>query len=190
MMKNARTPSLLELVSLGGALLLVSAHSTTAQTPTRKTDPVARQTEVRQLSDRAIAVARNGDIASAEQVLSSLNRSKPNTADWHLETSQRLVQMAERLQREARPAVVSSITARILTQLESAERLASDGRSRADALHFAGFVHERFNGDLTAALASYRAAARYQPDSPAKEAADRLERAMNNVNSRAKEVRP
>jgi hypothetical protein len=136
---------------------------------------------------KALAAARNP--AAAEQALVRLNRAPAGTARWHTETTQRLLQVAEQLAREGQPAGVPALVASALGHLDSTEALskgavtkeaqARDARTRSSAKYTAGFIHERFTGNLPAALASYRAAVEFDPSAAfAQEAFARLQRTL------------
>ncbi|MBM3853551.1 MAG: hypothetical protein FJ399_10390 [Verrucomicrobia bacterium] len=158
----------------------VSAQTAGTPVPVTRQDPQTRAREIAAYRDALSAGrshARAGSIASAEDALTAVNKSARNTAAWHLETAQRLLQVASQLAREGRPNQVNAVARRILEQLEQAEALARDGRTRAAAQSIAGFVHERYFGDAATAAARYQAALQSSPTSPqAREGVQRLQR--------------
>ena len=91
---------------------------------------------------RKLAMANN--VAGAEQALTAVNKSKPNTASWHMETAQRLMQTAEYLRREAKPAAVPALAASALNHLTQADGLTKDVRDRAAAKCLVGLFRSAF----------------------------------------------
>lgn len=130
----------------------------------------------------AYAAALANDAATAEQLLVRVNRAPVGTAAWHVETAQRLMQMAYDVPRQGRTTIGPEITARALRHLADAEPIARDAQERASVFALAGLIQERFVGDHAAAIASYRAAAQLNPEHPrARASADRLEQARAAV---------
>jgi hypothetical protein len=155
-------------------------------TPVAKVDPAqtARDLEIYRAGvGSALAHAKSGNLVAAEAALTALNKAKPNTAAWHIETSQRLTQTAEQLARSGKPTNVSALANSALKHLVDAEALTTDVRKKATMKSLAGFIHERYLGNPTAAQASYRAAAQLSPATAgrAQEAADRLQRIDENL---------
>lgn len=140
--------------------------------------PALDATTIRLKTDEARTLARASNAAGAETVLITLNRAKPNTAWWHLETAQRLLGTAEQLAREAKPASISALLASALSHLAQADTPGTDARLRAAAKTLAGFIHERYLADRKSAVASYQSAAQLSPATAtaAKEAVDRLQK--------------
>jgi len=168
--------------------LAASGRAQSVQPPGQaaKTDStsVANLTDNRKSMDDAKTLAQGNNLAAAEQTLTALNRTKPNTAAWHMETAQRLMQTAEQLAREAHPANVAALVASALSHLDQADALTKDARVRAAAKTLAGFIHERYRADPAAALASYQAAVQLAPDSKnAAEAADRMQKTVAKTNA-------
>lgn len=136
--------------------------------------------------ENARTAARHDDAVTAEQLLTSINRAQPDTSWWHLETAQRLIQLAHDVPREgprgnAIPLIVSSA----LQHLTAAENLTADTRHKASIKSFAGLIQERFLGNHAAALASYQAAANLAGDNMiAVENAARLQRLAENQAAR------
>jgi hypothetical protein len=167
-----------------GTILFLSATSLSlaqAVTPpgqVKKADPVAHARELetaRTGMSRAQDLAHGNSVVATEQALVALNRTKPNSAAWHMETAQRIIQIVEQLSRSGKLASLPALADSALKHLTQAETLAKDARIKAAAQELAGFVHERFRGNREAALASYEAAVKLSPGSGrASEAAGRL----------------
>jgi hypothetical protein len=181
-MKTKNTFSCALAAALLAAFIATGASAQTAATPVPVTrqDPQTRAREIAAYRDALAAgrsYARAGGIAGAEVALTAVNKSARNTAAWHLETAQRLLQVAGQLALEGRPNQVNAVARRVLEQLEQAETLARDGRTRAAAQSIAGFVHERYFGDAATAAVRYQAALQSSPTSPqAREGVQRLQR--------------
>lgn len=141
--------------------------------------------------DDAKDLARSSDLgraeplAAVEDLLTALNESKPNTAEWRMETAQRFVHLAEQLAREGRPENVARLVHRALQHLQVADNPSQNAATRASAKALAGFIQERYLADDTAARSSYQAAAALDPgNKQAKEQADRLQRKDDNEKAR------
>lgn len=121
--------------------------------------------------------------AQAVLVLAATNVSKANTAEYHMETAQRLLTVSEESARNGEPAMVTVLAGRALEQLVLSETLARDPEERASARTLAGFIQERYLADPTAALLSYRAAVQFAPEkaSKAKESVERLKQTEDNL---------
>ena len=126
----------------------------------------------------AKALAKNSQTVAAEQEVQTINRSKTGSAAWHMETAQRLLQVADQLAREGKAAPVRALANSALTHVNQADRDARDTHTRSAAKTLAGFIHERYLANPAAAIADYKAAADVSPTTAnrAKEAASRLER--------------
>jgi hypothetical protein len=88
------TPSRARAACLLASLLLgiVPAWAQPAAAPGQAKKPVAVdraaiQEQSRQGIANAVAQAKTGNVAAAEQSLVALNRTKPNTAAWRIETA-------------------------------------------------------------------------------------------------------
>jgi hypothetical protein len=137
--------------------------------------------------ENAKTQAKGQDLAGAEETLGALNQAKANTAAWHLETAQRLVQLAEQLARDAAPQNVAALVRSALQHLKKAEQKATNPTERLNAKLLAGFIHERFLGDSSAAVAEYEAAVALAPESTqAKEAATRAKKTDENFRNKSK----
>lgn len=166
-----------------GALLLLLASSAWAQPaippgPAKKDEAAeAAQAAYRNALGNAKALAKANHLAAAEQALAQLNLALANTAEWHLETAQRLVQLAEQVARDGAPANVAPLVRQALQQLALAEQRATTPGATLNAKLLAGFIHERFLADAKSALASYQAAVQLAPDSAeAKEKSERMQK--------------
>lgn len=168
------------------------AQNTNAPGQVNKTDPAVVTPAVPAAQDISVIrgnvedaknLAKGNSVAAAEQKLMALNHAKPNTAAWHMETAQRLMQTAEQLAREAHTASLPALAASALSHLDQAVQRAKDARTQAAAKTLAGFIHERYLADPVTALANYQAAALLAPSNAAnaKEAADRLQKTDDNV---------
>lgn len=120
-----------------------------------------------------------GEDAAAEKVLTNANRNPRNTAEWHLESANALVQMTYSLVRAGQAEKAAALAARALEHTELAARKASRGPGRsaltAAADETAAFIHERLLGDYTAARASYERAAMRHPLGDAERGIRRLQ---------------
>jgi hypothetical protein len=160
------------------------AQSVAVPAVTPKADPAVVE---RAAVERAMAKAKQGDAVAAEQELLAVARGPLASSSGQLEIAQRLILLAhdsprQRGQTPAVPALIASA----LQHLQQAEQLAANPQQKASARALAGLVQERFIGDQTAALASYRAALALAPDHPgAQRAAERLERLQAVVAAKA-----
>jgi hypothetical protein len=179
-MKSRSLRSLL----LGCSLTVLTPLAPAAQ-PIDKGPPA----DSRKAIGDAKALIKGNDLVAAEKKLTDANLSAPDTAAWSLETSTRLLQVAGELAREGTSKdKIPAVVVRTLQHLDTSPATAlgkGDGRSQAQAKALAGFIHERYRGDLPSAIASYRAAAKLDPDDPAiRESLDRLERIEANLNAK------
>lgn len=185
----AFSDTLLRLIAFAVALCAcgttIFAQAITPPGQAKKADPAKQAQELathRAGVANANALAKANNVVAAEQALTALNKAKPNTAAWHIETAQRLMLIADQLAREARPAAISALAAGALQHLTRAEALAKSGRTRADAKSLAGFIQERYLANRTAALAAYQGAAQASPTSKsAREAVARLQQTDDNL---------
>lgn len=132
--------------------------------------------------------ARRDDPIATEQFIVSMNKSTLNSSAWHVETAQRLIQLAHDVPRQGpRGKAIPALVASALQHLNQAEGLTTNARERASIKALAGLIHERYLGDHTAALTNYRAAAVLAPENAiAVKAAARLQRTAEVTASRAK----
>lgn len=195
------SPPLLHFISRRwrfAGLVLIAASSGFAQvaTPpseTKKIDPVLQAQQAVDLANyrvgasNALALAKTNNLAAAEVALVALNKAKPNTAAWHMETAQRLMQLAEQLARAGQPGNIAALANSALQHLAQAQPLAPDAHTKAAAKSLEGSIHERYLANPAAALASYQGAAQLSPTTAAKakEAADRLQKTDDNLRAKS-----
>lgn len=134
--------------------------------------------ELRKSVDDAKASARVNDIPAAEAAITRNSRFAANTAEWHMETTQKLADIARELSREGSKGAVPALIARALHHVDQVAVRTTDVRARGQAKAAAAVIHEQLAGDPAAAIAAYRAAVTLDPnDAGTKEALGRLERA-------------
>jgi hypothetical protein len=138
----------------------------------------------------AKTLVKSNSLAAAEAKLTSLNVAKANTADWHMETNHRLMQLADSFARDGQRSTVKSLVTQSLLHLDEAEKLAvaaKDLRGQAQAKSAAGKIHERYRGDPVTAISAYQAALKLTPgDKGIEEALDRLQRSYASAQARVK----
>lgn len=132
--------------------------------------------------DNAKTLAKGGNVAGVELAVSAINVAKKNSAEWYLETAQRLMQTAEDLAREGKGEQVTALANRAVQNLVQAAVVAKDAPTRAAAKTLAGFIQERYLADPAAAILSYEAAAQLAPVDAkgAQEASERLKKSDDN----------
>lgn len=151
---------------------LLCAWAASAQAAAPVSDPHGLAA-VRGKRDEAIVSSRANNLAQAERALSDSNLSPAGTANWHMETAQKLIQLAEDLARSGRPS--PGLAQSALQNALRASQLATTPETALGARLLAGFICERFLADRGGALGHYRAAVQLAPQSPvAREANDRL----------------
>ena len=125
-------------------------------------------------------LVKGSNVTGADQRLASSNATQANTASWHQETSQKLMQVAESFSREGDSAHSKVVITQTLQHLDSAATLAhgnGDAPGEASARAMAGFIQERYHGDIASAIASYQAALKATPNDKAiQEQLSRLQR--------------
>lgn len=140
--------------------------------------PAAAVGEARKAKDDAKSLAKGGNVQAVEDTLTRSNKSLPNTAEWHVETMQKLTDIARDLAREGGGSAVPGLATQALQHVTQANARTTDSRVKAQVQAAAAVIHEQIVGDPTAALAAYRTAVQLDPsDKGIKEALDRLERA-------------
>lgn len=152
-----------------------------------KKSPNAREQELRKDLDDAKGLAKGNNIAAAELALTKSNSFQKNTADWHFETTQKLLQAANDLSKEGKGSVaaVRGLAVQALQRLNDAAAATKDNGLKAKAKSDSAFIHDRYMGDPTAAIASYKAALQLAPaDKNIKEALERLEKADANLRAK------
>jgi hypothetical protein len=175
---------------LSALLVFTTAHAQNANAPgqVKKADPgqqAAAQVAFQNGMTEAKALAKLKNLNALEAKLATLNHAKPNTAAWHIELAQRLVQVADSLAREGSTEQVASVATSALQHLTQADGLTSIASVRGSAKSLSGFIQERYLGDTAQALMSYNAAVQLAPDSKrAAEAAGRLQRNADNLRAK------
>lgn len=183
---NASRPSLVSLCTLIAALSspLAWAQTMAPVVPGIERTPV-NVTAERTALGTARTLAKANNTAAAEQALVALNRAKAGTSGYHRESASRLLQLAGDLSREAALTPSRTFVARAQEHLTEAIRLARKPEELSIAHMTLGYLHERYRGDLTAALASYQAALRAMPKSTAaQEAVQRLQLTVKGQENR------
>lgn len=116
----------------------------------------------------------------AEKALTDANRNPRNSAEWHLETANALVQVAYSTMREGNPRKAVQIALRALEHTEKASRKAArkTGASAlvATADQTAAFIQERLLADYDAAKVLYQRAAALHPLGDAAKQVQRIDR--------------
>lgn len=163
-------------------LFATSSLATAQNVPVRPNHETSAALDAQKLASQRAAfaeakeAAKAGSVAGAEQALLRLNKNKPATRSWHVETAQRFIHLATDSARDGHSDAVPALAARALQHLAEAERFSREDRQRAPIKSLAGFIHERLLGDNEAAKASYRTAAALDPQNvPAREHLARLE---------------
>jgi tetratricopeptide (TPR) repeat protein len=151
------------------------------------TGPVDKNTLDRKAIDDAKTLIKAGNVAAAEQALTKRNRAKPNTAEWHAETTQKLVQTAQELAREGNSSSIADLATLSLQHLNEVGALSQNAQVKAHAKSQAAYIYARFVGDTPAAIASYQAAVKLDPtDVAAQQALERLQNSEANLRARIK----
>lgn len=140
----------------------------------------------------AKTLAKGQNITAAENALTVFNVSKPNTASWHMETTQKLMQIAGDLAKEGgNGATVNAVAQQSLSHLQQASTLAKDAPTQAQSKAAAAFIYLRYLGDPTSAITYYQAAATLAPKDPAiQQALTRLQSADAKMRARIHPPKP
>lgn len=134
---------------------------------------------------RTSTLEKTGELTRVENLLTALNEAKAGTAEWQMETAQRLVHLAEQMAREGKPQSIPKLIERALQQLEGVSRVGATAEARASAKVLAGFIQERYLADDDAAQESYRAAATLDPkNAAASEKYQRVQRKLETKRER------
>lgn len=169
------------VVGISGVSAQMASGSGAAQGAGSPTAATSVPRDPRLAVTDAQTLVRNNDVAGAKRRLASENAHQPDTAPWHIETSHRLLQLADTLVREGSPVQSSAVVSECLAELDQASlrgRAANDVPAQVRAKTLAGFVEERYRGNIANAIAAYEAAIRLDPaDKGAQEALGRLQRA-------------
>lgn len=152
--------------------------------------PQSLDTAEQAISD-AKAYAKASNMIAAEQAITNLNRSKANTAAWHLETASRLIEAARQLAHEGNPTAVSGLANLSLQHLDQVVSSTKDNKVKAQAKAQSAFIHLRYSGDAASAMADYQAALQFDPKDRASQAAlARLQAADATLRARVKHYNP
>lgn len=139
--------------------------------------------ERRQAIRDARTAASEGELAAAEKFLSDTTRNPRNSAEWHLETANSLVQLAFAVSRMAKPQAAVTLSGRALTHVEMALRKAARNPGsnpiEADAHALAGFVYERLLAEPDQAVIYYHQASLRRPADQPEAALTRMQQIKN-----------
>lgn len=117
--------------------------------------------------------------AAAEKTLTDANRNPRNSAEWHLESANGLVQMAFSLSRAGHPQKAVWLAQRALEHTVLAGNKAArkpDGAVLATTINeLAGFIREKLLADHAGATMEYQKAVARHPEGGVKSLLDRLE---------------
>lgn len=138
----------------------------------------------RELLGEARASARGlfkaGEDLAAERTLTSRNRNPANSAEWHLESANALVQIAFSFARAGEPAKAARIASRALEHAEKARRKAARQPGQETlataADETSALIQEKLLGDYDRAREFYTNAVLRKPRGGADAALSRLER--------------
>lgn len=151
-----------------------------------------RQDDFRKDFSDAKGLAKSNNIAAAEVALTKSNIFQKDTPDWHFETTQKLLQTAHDLSKEGtgNAASVQALATQSLQHLSDAAAATKDSAAKARAKAQSAFIYDRYMGDPTTAIATYKAALQLAPaDQTVKEALDRLEKADANLRAKIRPAR-
>lgn len=168
---------------LFATLLLLAAHPLAAQgvaaaRANEKEDSARAEAAAKQL-------AKTGNVAGAEKVLTDRSKFKAGSTEWHRDAAQNVAKLADDLAREGQRTAVSALAASALQHLASADSPALSKPRRAALKVSAARVHEELRGDYAAAIAGYADAVSLDPtDRVAQEAHERLKAADDKLRGR------
>lgn len=149
-----------------------------------------RLADLRKDASDAKDLAKSNNIAAAELVLTKTNAFQKDTPEWHFETTQKLLQTANDLSKEGKGTAVRALATQSLQRLNDAATATKDNAVKAKAKADAAFIHDRYMGDPTTAIATYKAALQLAPtDKNVKEALERLEKADANLRAKIRPTR-
>lgn len=152
--------------------------------------PASMALDFRAAKAAARLLAKSNRIKDAEDELVRSNKFQPNTPEWHLETSQKLVDTARELAREGATDPVSALANQSLMHLDRVAALMADARTKGQAKAAAALIHERLLGDTPAAIASYQAALALDPnDAGSREALEHLKAADANLRAKIRQAK-
>jgi hypothetical protein len=151
------------------------------------TGPVDANAPDRKAIDDAKTLVKAGNVAAAEQALTKRNLAKPNTAEWDMETTQKLVQTAQELAHDGNSSSVPALATLSLQHLSEVGTRSKNAQMQSRAKSQAAYIYARFVGDTPSAIASYQAAVQLDPtDVASQQALDRLQSAEANLRAKIK----
>jgi len=152
--------------------------------------PGPNRTEaLREARDSARELFGAGNDLAAEKALTAANRNPANSAEWHLETADALVQLAFGFSRSGRPEKAAHLATRALEHAERAARKAE--RPGQEMLLNAAqgttaLIREKLLADYAGARAFYLKVAARHPRGGAGEQLNRLERIHEEAGRKAR----
>jgi len=179
------------LITLG-CLFSVPAVTAWGQSERSERSPAQAQALASQRSAHTAAksAAARGDFAAAAQALEAQSTAPMGSAARLFETSQRLSLLASDLSRAGNGAGAQAAASTALQYLAEAARRTNDADLKAAIQSQAGFLYERYLGDVASAKTAYRAAANLAPgNASAREKADRFEKTDANARAQAGQAR-
>jgi hypothetical protein len=145
---------------------------------------------LKEATTEAGAHLQSGNVSEARSKLAAFNFAKPGTPEWHLETTARMVDIAESFARKGNAKDAKTTIGIALAELDSAglaAAAAGDKSSQSCAKAASARLHERFRGDPVAALADFEAALVLDPsDAETRAAYERLRGSYQNMLLRTK----
>lgn len=161
-----------------------------AQPPRRTAAQEQALASHRTAHELAKTAAARGDFAAAARTLDDASSAPAGSAARSFETAQRLTLLAGNLARAGNGAGAQAAASTALRYLADAARRTDDPDLKAAIQGQAGFLHERYLGDLSSAKAAYRAAAQLAPaNASAVEKAEKFEAAAAESHRKAQSSR-
>ena len=139
------------------------------------------------------ALDNNADLveASVSQLLADRGQPDlPGSAAWHISMGLQLMQVVRQTPQEGngRSTILSGLAHRAEAHVQQGDTLASSSVQHASAKALLGLLNERYFGNMSAAVAYYRAAVALDPaHTLAQRSADRLERSEARLHQRLAE---
>jgi hypothetical protein len=131
---------------------------------------------------RAVSAAHRNDALSVERELAELGMGQAGSHRWHMDMGLNLLIVVHQAPRTGRTEILSVLVASALQHLVQADAKGVSPIEKAAAHGLMGILHERFTGNMEAAIASYRAAVTLNPrHEEALRARERLERTQANL---------
>ncbi len=125
---------------------------------------------------------KNNDPDGAEEIIVVTSPFQPGTGSWSLDNATRLRMLSEELATDGDQKQAQALAARCLRHLDDAFARGheeSDKSIQITAKTSAGFVHERYTGDYSAAIMAYQMALQVDPgNEPARQALGRLQTSL------------